>query len=404
MHTESGLPPPSAANVSDASFARMIGNARMTSRSLTFASAFKRVFRKGKHPKMQEPGEASRRRGLGKIFALLLLVGSLSTAAGQSPPPNILIILADDLGYGDVGFNGCQDIPTPNIDSIAHNGVLFTDGYVTHPFCSPARAALLTGRYQQRFGHENQIVGPIHTNPDPLLGLPASEVLLPQLLKPAGYVTGIVGKWHLGNAPNLYPTARGFDEFFGFLPAQSVYYNAEVMRGTTFTNEPTYLTDAFTREGVAFINNHATQPFFLYMAYNAVHEPYNTPPAVYMNRVANISDPTRRVYAAMACALDDGVGQLLQTLQTQNILNNTLIFFLSDNGAEAGGGGNNAPFRGFKFNTLEGGIRVPFAIQWRDSRDRSPILNQSRLWTSWRLRLLLPAFNYRPTAPMTASI
>jgi arylsulfatase A-like enzyme len=277
--------------------------------------------------------------------------------------PNIVVILADDLGYGDVGFNGCSDIPTPNIDSFARNGVLCTDGYVTHPFCSPSRAALLTGRYQQRFGYEHQpnLVGNVS---DPLLGLPPNELLLPQILKPAGYVSGLIGKWHLGISSNLQPTARGFDEFFGFLGADSHYYNAPVLRNTTSLTETSYLTDAFTREAVSFINAHASEPFFLLIAYNAPHAPYDQPPQAYMNRVATIPDPTRKIYAAMVVAIDDGVGQVLQTLRSQNLLSNTLIFFLSDNGAPPGGGGSNAPLRGFKMNVLEGAIRVPFAIQW----------------------------------------
>jgi len=189
------------------------------------------------------------------------------SALAQSGQPNILIILADDLGYGDVAFNGCPDYPTPNIDSLTINGVGCSSGYVTHPFCSPSRAALLTGRYQQRFGHENQ---PEYDPSNPRLGLPMQELLLPQMLKPAGYVCGAIGKWHLGGAPNMRPTRRGFDEFFGFLVgASSQYFNAEVVRNDTPLIEHSYLTDAFTREGVSFINRHATEPFFLFLSYNA---------------------------------------------------------------------------------------------------------------------------------------
>ena len=146
------------------------------------------------------------------------------------------------------------------------------------------------------------------------------ELLLPQMLRPAGYVCGLIGKWHLGSAPNLRPIQRGFDEFFGFLGGSDQYFNAPVLRDDTPLFESVYLTDAFTREGVSFINRHATEPFFLFLAYNAPHSPYQTPPQTYMDRVANITDPHRRVYAAMMTALDDGVGQVLQTLQAQNLL------------------------------------------------------------------------------------
>lgn len=213
------------------------------------------------------------------VLPLILTVSAfVSSASAQTPPPNIVVILADDLGYGDIGVNGCPDIPTPNIDSLAASGVVCTNGYATHPVCSPSRAAILTGRYQQGFGHK--ISRPFDTlvPANPRLGLPESELTLPQLLKPEGYVSGAIGKWHLGFAPNLFPTERGFDEFFGFLDAAQGYYNTFIWQNGTLVKEPTYLTDAFTREGVSFINRHATQPCFLYLAYNAVHEPYDMPP------------------------------------------------------------------------------------------------------------------------------
>ena len=309
------------------------------------------------------------------IFAVLLVGYAFgSSALAQSQQPNIVIILADDMGYGDVSYNGCPDYQTPNIDSIASNGILCTNGYVSHPFCGPSRAGLLTGRYQQRFGHEEN---PADDNDNPRLGLPETEITLPQILKPAGYVCGTVGKWHLGAASNLHPLQRGFDEFFGFLGAASNYYNANLLQGETPIVETSYLTDAFTREGVSFINRHATESFFLFLAYNAPHDPYDQPPAIYMDRVRNITDPDRQNYAAMVTALDRGVGQVLQALRANNIVSNTLIFFLSDNGAPPNQYDvvydRNEPFRGNKMNVLEGGIHVPFAVQW-PARLLSPLV------------------------------
>jgi arylsulfatase A-like enzyme len=294
-------------------------------------------------------------------FSLFTILAFITSVNAQQAHPNILIILADDLGYGDVSFNGCPDYATPNIDSIATNGALCKNGYVMYVSCSPSRAALMTGRYEQRFGYEH---GMLPEEGNPRLGLPNSEVTLAELLRPAGYACGAIGKWHLGSAPNLVPTSRGFDEFFGFLRPGSRYYNADLYRNTTRITEPSYLTEAFTREAVSFINRHQAEPFFLYLAYNAVHGPYDRPPQQYMDRVRNIPDPARRLYAAMVLALDDGIGQVLQTLQADGLLNNTLIFFLSDNGAPDHGFTRNLPLRGYKLDVLEGGIHIPFAVQW----------------------------------------
>jgi arylsulfatase A-like enzyme len=302
-------------------------------------------------------------------------------AQSVPPRPNIVVILADDLGYGDVSYNRVNpDFLTPNIDSLAINGVQCTNGYVTHPFCSPSRAALLTGRYQQRFGYENQPILPngLDDNTNPRLGLPLTELTLPQLLKPAGYVCGMIGKWHLGTAPSLVPNQRGFDYFYGFLGAQSNYWNATMLQNGTPISVAGYLTDAFTQQAVSFINNNATQPFFLYLAYNAPHNPYDTPPATYLNQVANITDSNRQIYAAMVTALDAGVGQVLQALQNKNLLNNTLIFFLSDNGAQnqPWTQPSNYPLNGWKWTLWEGGIRVPFAIQWTGMLPANAVYNQ----------------------------
>ncbi len=198
------------------------------------------------------------------------------------------------------------------------------------------------------------------------MGLSLSEIILPQLLKPAGYVSAAIGKWHLGFAPDMFPLQRGFDHFVGFLADHLQLLQCFALQRQHTFFDTQYLTDEFTQEAVSFINAHASQPFFLYLAYNAMHTPHDTPPAQYMQRVSYIPNPARRVYAAMVVALDDGVGQVVQTLAANNILNNTLIIFLSDNGAPFASAtrNSNLPLRGYKLDMLEGGIRVPYAVQW----------------------------------------
>jgi len=301
----------------------------------------------------------------------------------QSRRPNIVVILADDLGYGELGCQGNPQIPTPHIDSIARAGVRFTNGYVSAPYCAPSRAGLMTGRYQTRFGHERNVVGDANLKPD--VGLPVSETTIAQLLKGAGYATAAVGKWHLGAAPKFHPQQRGFDEFFGFLHEGHYYlpppykggttrlrpneppYDAEnpLRRGTSTVEEKLYLTDAITREATGFIDRHVAEPFFLYVPYNAVHSPMQATTEA-MKRFNGIGDEHRQVFAAMLASLDDGVGAILKTLREHKLEENTLVIFLSDNGGPTGElTSSNTPLRGFKGQLWEGGIRIPYMMQWK---------------------------------------
>ena len=225
---------------------------------------------KGQDMRLQAPNLNRTRHALATGYwlpAILLSFQICSLSLAASPRPNILFIVGDDMGYADVGFHGCKDIPTPNLDALAASGVRFTSGYVSGPYCSPTRAGLLTGRYQTRFGHEFNPGGGSS-------GLPLTERTIADRLKAAGYVTGLVGKWHLGAQPQFHPQKRGFDEFYGFLGGAHDYFkSAGILRGTEPVTELDYTTDAFGREAVAFIERHKGEPWFLYLAFNAVHTP-----------------------------------------------------------------------------------------------------------------------------------
>ncbi|MDO8682785.1 MAG: sulfatase [Armatimonadota bacterium] len=303
-----------------------------------------------------------------------LAVGDCPGFAGNAPnqndrPPNVVLIFADDLGYGELSCQGSKDIPTPHIDSIAKNGVRFTNGYVTCPLCSPSRAGLMTGRYQERFGHETNPGGSEQVRYRH--GLPITEKNLAERLKAAGYATGLVGKWHLGFTGNLVPWKRGFDEFFGFLGGVHHYiYDPDktsgIMRGSKFIQEKEYLTDAFGREAVSFIDRHKSEPIFLYLAYNAVHN-IQEATEKYLKRFESIKDEKRRVFAGMLSGMDDAVGATLRALHDNKLEDNTIVFFISDNGGPTHvTTSNNGPLRGVKAQLHEGGIRVPYMMQWKD--------------------------------------
>ena len=296
--------------------------------------------------------------------------------------PNVIVIVADDLGYGDLGFQGGQDVPTPNIDSLAENGVRFTDGYVTGTVCSPTRAGLLTGRYQQRFGHEFN-PGGVDQTTGTMLGLPLSESTIAEAMRQAGYKTALIGKWHLGSDEKLRPLQRGFDEFYGFLGGAHPYVpnkndggGGPIYRGNKRINAPDHLTQAFGEEAAAFIEREKERPYFLLLTFNAVHNPLQ-PDAEHLSRFEKISDPKRRGYAGLLSGLDDAVGQVLQAVRESGKEENTLIVFISDNGGpQQHNGSNNAPLRGDKGTVLEGGVRVPFVMQWKGTVPAGSVYKQ----------------------------
>ncbi|OXB00669.1 sulfatase-like hydrolase/transferase [Flavobacterium pectinovorum] len=343
------------------------------------------------------------------------------TSKSSEKKPNIIILLADDLGKYDISLYGGKSTPTPQIDSLAASGVTFTDGYVSSSICSPSRAGLLTGRYQERFGHEYQpgdrypknnleyyaFKYLINTNSWRLnqkieypneasiatQGLPQSEITFADLAKKQGYATAIIGKWHLGHNKGFFPLDRGFDYHYGFYQAFSLYTPeddnpdivnhhhkdftdkmiwgngrvgiGQIRRDTTIIKDKAYLTETFADEAEAFIDKNKTKPFLLYVPFNAPHTPFQVRKKYY-DRFPNVKDENKRVYFAMISALDDAIGRIVAKVKKEGLEENTLIIFASDNGgADYTFATTNAPLKGGKFSHFEGGINVPFALSWK---------------------------------------
>lgn len=304
------------------------------------------------------------------LVAMLVLAspGGLSareTTTASAARPNIILIVADDLDYADISIHGGTKTPTPNIDSIAKNGVQFTQAYVTCPVCGPSRVAILTGKYQDRVGYVSNHGPKIPEN----FGLPSSEVLVGEVLKAAGYKTGMIGKWHLGFKPGMVPNAQGFDYFFGHLHGAHDYHPGvekpgPILRNTEPVKTTKWLTTTFAEEAVKFISDSDGKPYFLYVPFNAVHDPLQAPEEL-LKKFAHVRNERDRKMAAMLYEMDEGVGKILEAVKSSGAEKNTLVVFFNDNGGPRGHLPEaNGPLRGGKATLYEGGIRVPLFMQW----------------------------------------
>jgi arylsulfatase A-like enzyme len=296
-------------------------------------------------------------------LAAMLLI-SLAHRADAANPPNVVIFYADDLGWGELGCQGNKEIPTPNIDAIARNGIRFTQGYVAATYCSPSRAGLMTGRYPTRFGHEfNSVANQT--------GLRLDQTTIANRLKGLGYATAAVGKWHLGAGTEYRPTKRGFDEFYGTLNNTPFFHptnfvDSRLSNDVRKVEDPTfYTTDAYAERSIDWLEKNKSKPWFLYLPFNAVHAPLEATKK-YLDRFPTITEEKRKTFAAMLSAMDDAVGRVMGKIREMGQEENTIAFYIADNGGPTQSTtSGNGPLRGFKMTTYEGGPRVPFIAQWK---------------------------------------
>ncbi|CAH8296226.1 arylsulfatase A-like enzyme [Mariniflexile fucanivorans] len=316
---------------------------------------------------------------IGFCFKILLFFVAVSCGTGKTKDelvitknankncPNIIIILIDDAGYADFGFMGCKDLETPNIDRLAKSGVVLTDAHVTATVCAPSRAGLITGKYQQRFGFEANGTGNENTGLAGDIGLSDEVVTMADVFKKNGYKTIALGKWHLGNNKSDHPNQRGFDEFYGFQVGSRSYFPIKNPRSGQMLQHngervvfDGYLTDVLGDQSVKYIEENKDTPFFMYLSFNAVH----TPMEAKKEHLDKYKNHPRQELAAMTWSLDENIGKLQAKLKALKLEENTLIYFLSDNGGAANNSSSGGLLKGWKGNKFEGGHRVPFVVSW----------------------------------------
>ena len=300
------------------------------------------------------------------IFGCISIL--LSCSSKTDSKPNVIIILADDAGYSDFGFMGSDEIKTPNLDQLALDGVTFNNAYVSASVCSPSRAGLLTGMYQQRFGHECNLDSDVNNSFDP------NQITIAEALKTEGYSTGLIGKWHLGDKKQNHPLNNGFDYFWGFISgARNYFYDPNevnrnsirnVVENYSQTKFDGYLTDVLGDKAISFIdkNYQSNNPFFLFLSFNAPHTPMHAKKEV----LEKFKDNPRKVYASMMWSMDEAIGNVIESLKENNQYDNTIIYFLSDNGAAMSNDASPFPFKGWKGNQYEGGIKTPMIMTWKN--------------------------------------